>query len=97
MGKSSSAFAGGKEVIPQLPDPYQVLHALKKAIQQNQRPTILLHAFLTSGSATANIIGNLLFSNKAAMQLLTSPEGRKYIHLWLDDTLDYLQKFAEQP
>lgn len=83
-------------MIPQLPDPYQVLAMLKKAIHENQRPAVLIHSFLVSGKTEANLIGNMIFSNKAAMRLLTSPEGRKYIHQWLDDTLDYLQKFAEQ-
>jgi hypothetical protein len=78
-----------------MPNPDAVVYHLRKAIQTDERPAVLLHRFLKSGRAEANAIGNTLFTNKQAMRLLTSPAGRKYIHRWLDDTLDYLAKFAE--
>lgn len=77
-------------------DPITIFLKLKRAVEENKRPTLILHQFLTSGKKEANLIGNYLIDHRETVKLLTSPKGREWIHRWLDDVLNYLQKIAEE-
>jgi hypothetical protein len=77
-----------------LPNPDQVYYELQTAIQQNKRPCIMLKEFLDSGSLQANVLNSQIFGNKRALKLLTSPEGRAWIKIWMDDFLNYLAIIA---
>ena len=79
-----------------MPDPYMTKIKLEEAIKQNKPPRMMLWEFLASGSKEANIIANWLIDYKEAIKILTSPLGRKYLQYWLDDTLNYLQKYANE-
>ena len=79
-----------------LPDALTVRFKLQEAIRQNKRPRMLLFEFLSSGSKEANVIANWLIDYKEAMKILTSREGRTYLHYWLEDTLNYLEVYANQ-
>ena len=79
-----------------MPAPYTVAVKTREAILRNQRPRMLLFDFLSSGSKEANVIANWLIDYKEAIKILTSKEGRAYLHYWLDDTLNYLQKYANE-
>lgn len=80
----------------ELPDPAIVEINTREAVQRNKRPATMLHEFLDSGRKEANFIANTLIDYRSAIRVLTSPMGRKYLHAWLDDTLNYLQKYAEE-
>lgn len=84
-------------MFPQLPDPTITAIQLRNAIRQNKRPAVMLHEFLSSGRAEANLMANTLRDNREVIRILTSPEGRKWLNYWLKDTLNYLQKLAEAP
>ena len=79
-----------------MPAPYTVAVKTREAILRNQRPTDLLIGFLGSGSFQSNTVANWLIDYKEAVKVLTSKEGRAYLHYWLDDTLNYLQKYANE-
>ena len=79
-----------------MPDPLITRLKLEQALKMNKRPRILLWEFLASGSKEANVIANWLIDYKEAIKILTSKEGRAYLHYWLDDTLNYLQKYANE-
>lgn len=79
-----------------LPNPGTVTYQLQQAIAQNKRPQLLLIEFLTSNTKEANYLGNAMVDNRQAIRILTSPAGRKWIQYWLEDTLNYLQAYAEQ-
>ena len=81
-------------MMPKTPDSSQVYHILLDAIKNNKRPQIMFYNFLSSKSMEANILANIMVNNKRALKLLTSPAGRNWLHFWLDDTLNYLEKFA---
>lgn len=83
-------------LIPEPPDPALVLARLKKAVLNNESPVQMLYSFLVSGSKEANILGNIMIDNRESLKFLTSPTGRKWLHRWLDHTLDYLRKYAEE-
>lgn len=78
------------------PDPYLAYLKVKEMIEQNKRPALLIAEFLQSGSTIANSMGNYLIEYNEAVKMMTSPKGRKWLHFWLEDTLDYWQKIAEQ-
>lgn len=80
----------------QAPDPYLTLLKVREMIEKNRRPATLIAEFLQSGKTEANAIGNYLIDYNESVKLMTSPQGRKWLHFWLDDTLDYLRKIAEQ-
>ena len=80
----------------QAPDPYMTFLRIKEMIEKNRRPATLIAEFLQSGRTEANAIGNYLIDYCDSVKLMTSPKGRKWLHYWLNDTLDYLQKIAEQ-
>ena len=68
---------------------------LEEAIRRNRRPSDMLYEFLTSGTKEANFLANQMVNNGDVMAVITSPAGRKWIHQYLDQTLDYLQKFTQ--
>jgi len=83
-------------LLPEPPPPQKVYFQLEQSILQNKRPTDMIHQFLTSGSKDANLIGNYLIDYRESVKLLTSPQGRAWLHRWLDDTLNFLQKIANE-
>lgn len=84
-----------KTMLPETPDPVRTYLTLKRHIQLNSRPATLIHQFLASGSNESNLTANILIDNYDSIVLLCSPDGRKWLHTWLDDTLDYLKKIVE--
>lgn len=79
-----------------LPSALTVKYKVEEAIRQNKRPRIMLWEFLGSGSKEANVIANWLIDYKETIKVLTSKQGRVYLHFWLDDTLDYLEVYANK-
>jgi hypothetical protein len=67
---------------------------LQTAIRSNQKPSMLLYTFLSSGSMEANFLSNKMMENKAIMRTLTSPQGRAWIKANLDDFLNYVEKMS---
>jgi hypothetical protein len=77
------------------PDPVQIALRLQATINTDKRPQDLLYEFLNSGSPEANYLAKTMLENKEVMRIITSTKGRAWIHKWLDDFLNYLQKFGE--
>jgi hypothetical protein len=69
---------------------------LEDAIRRNKRPSDMLYEFLSSGTKEANFLANQMVNNPDVLVVITSPAGRKWIHLHLDQTLDYLQQFTQK-
>lgn len=78
-----------------VPSPLTVYATFKEVIRKNEAPSTLLYQFLSSGSKEANYIANMMIDNKGALLLLTSPEGRKWAHRYVDDFLNYLDTYAK--
>ena len=78
-----------------VPNPDQVYYELYEAIRLNKRPCLMLKQFLESGSMSANIMSGQIFGNKRALAILTSPQGRKWVHDWIDDTLNYIEVLSK--
>lgn len=83
-------------MLPKPPGPAQVYAQLKAAITHNKRPTLMLHQFLTSGKTEANAVGNYMIDYRDTILLLTGPAGRRWLHFWLDDLLNFLEKIAKE-
>ena len=79
-----------------LPSALTVKFKVEEAIRQNKRPRLMLWEFLASGTKEANVIANWLIDYKEAIKVLTSKQGRAYLHYWLEDTLNYLEVYANQ-
>ena len=77
-----------------VPNPDQVYYELYEAIRLDKRPCRMIKDFIDSKTVAANILNGQIFGNKRALALLVSPQGRAWLHKWLDDTLDYFQLIA---
>lgn len=77
-------------------DPVQTLVRVKRMIETNQRPVVLLHQFLSSGTVEANLVANTILENREALKVLTSPAGRRWLWTWFNDSMDYLEQIAKQ-
>lgn len=75
-------------------NPDQVYYELYEAIRLNKRPCVMLKQYIDSRSLQANILSKVIFGNTRALALLTSPQGRDWLHRWLDDTLNYLEQMS---
>ncbi len=78
--------------------PYQnsslVAVQLAQAIRANKRPQLLFVEFLSGGSKEANFLANKMYENKEVLKVICSQQGRAWLHIWLNDFLDYLQQFS---
>jgi hypothetical protein len=77
------------------PNPVQVYMKFKDVLRRDVAPSTLLYQFLSSGTKEANYIANMMIDNRDALILLTTPEGRKWAHRWIDDFLNYLDTYAK--
>lgn len=80
-----------------LPGPAVLNAQLQEAIRKDMQPSQLLYQFLSNsnGSMASNYIANTLLENKLLLRTLSSPEGRRWIHKWFDNFLDYLQQLSQ--
>ena len=77
-------------------DPMLVASETEGKIRRNERPANIIHDFLDSGTPESNFVANLFITYKNVILLMTSPQGRKWIYRWLDDTLNYLEQIAKE-
>lgn len=75
-------------------DEAKIYTQLYNAIKNDQSPTTFIYTFLSSKSLEANVVANQIVEKKSVVKLLTSPEGKRWLHKHLDATLDYIARIA---
>jgi hypothetical protein len=72
----------------------KVYTQLYLAIKADKNPTSILYTFLASQTIEGNVVANQIVQNRSIVKLLTSPEGKRWLHKHLDATLDYIAQVA---
>ena len=76
-------------------DPKEVAERVRKAIREGARGDVLLYEVLKKSGFVAKLVKRFIKQYKPVLEVLNSPEGRRWLKDNVDCVLDYLLQLAE--